>query len=303
MMESKTGLWGRRHLHAGSFQVFFIHLTFLVMSCSNDDPVEITPALPPVAIEGFAKSNSFTAKWNTVPDVSYYELDVSSDDFATFVPGYEGLRVDTLSNATVSSTIRAVKITGLQAEASYQYRVRSVFENSAQAITTSPNSNTISLCTDPAMNASNAVDEMPTAYSLIVGTWEKFSNSATLDSYPFPEPNGMVEDGKSYCKGERDLITFNADSTIEAEFAALLTDFSGTFKIDSAVSIHGPSQYALVVKIPGYFDHDNFIRLNTSTQAFLDLTDDGKFMTLWLYSWDNGLKDLTMSYKRYIKKD
>jgi hypothetical protein len=56
----------------------------------------------------------FTANWGAVNNATGYRLDVSSDNFATFLPGYQDLAVAT----------PGIAITGLTALATYQYRVR-----------------------------------------------------------------------------------------------------------------------------------------------------------------------------------
>jgi hypothetical protein len=77
-------------------------------------------------------ATGFTANWNSVVGATGYRLDVSSDNFATLLTGY--------NNLAVSSTSQAV--TGLNATTTYQYRVRAT-----NAVGPSGNSNVISATT------------------------------------------------------------------------------------------------------------------------------------------------------------
>lgn len=290
---------GRYNKHYIVYFTRSICLVLIVASCSKNP---VIPAVAPSTLSAFAgSSNSFTAKWTIVSKVFYYELDVSSDNFVTFIPGYEALRVDTLSG--FSSDIRAIKVTGLKAETNYQFRVRSIGKNSDGRISTSPNSSTVSICTDPATGTSAYVKKIAEVYSLITGTWEKYSNSGSIPWYPWPEPNGMTADGSSYCKDQRDRITFNNDSTIVLQSPQGTTLFSGSYKIDTAISIHGPSQYALVVQIPGYFKKDPFYGVPSGDYAFLNLAEDTTFMSFWTYYMGGGgQRSLTTSSKSWVRK-
>jgi hypothetical protein len=87
------------------------------------------------AIAASAISNTgFTANWITALGATGYQLDVSTDNFATFVTGY---------NAKVVTATSEV-VTGLTANTSYQYRVRPVIGALA-----SLNSNVITVTTLP----------------------------------------------------------------------------------------------------------------------------------------------------------
>ena len=295
--KSRMAGWHINH-HAVHF-IRYLCLVILFMSC-NKDP--LIPAVPPETLSGFAKSNSFFAKWSRVPNVYYYELDVSSDNFRTFIPGYESLRVDTLDRYPLHTDIRAINVTGLIPETSYQFRVRVIVKNEDGEISTSPNSGTFSICTDPPTGTSNYVKDIADAYSLITGTWKKYSNSATVPTYPTPEPNGITEDGWSYCKDQREQITFNSDKTMTVRSPQGVTLFSGTYKIDSAISIYGPPQYALVVKISDYFIQDPFYGRHYSDFAFLDLTTDSTLMRFWLYSIGSGVRGYSLWFKRYVRE-
>jgi hypothetical protein len=101
---------------------------------ANSNVAAVTTFLnAPVAIAATnITNNSFTANWNAVSGAIGYFLDVSTDNFATFVAGNES-RSTTSTNAVVS---------GLNANTSYSFRVRASNANG-----NSPNSNTISVST------------------------------------------------------------------------------------------------------------------------------------------------------------
>ncbi|HYG03557.1 MAG TPA: T9SS type A sorting domain-containing protein [Chryseosolibacter sp.] len=91
----------------------------------------------PVAVDATTITDeSFKASWNPVSGISTYRLDVSTDNFGTFVTGYE--------DKTLSDTLDIVS--GLQPLTSYQYRVR------AEGVCTSDNSNVVTLTTLDILN-------------------------------------------------------------------------------------------------------------------------------------------------------
>jgi hypothetical protein len=96
-------------------------------------------------------------------------------------------------------------------------------------------------------------------------------------------------------------IIFNSDRTVKALTPQGVTFFSVTYEIDSAISIYGPPNYALVVKIPNYTVKDPVYTLTPSGQAFLNLTTDNTFMTLWKYSMTGGQRDLRFEYASYVR--
>lgn len=92
------------------------------------------PVAPAALAATGVQQFQFTANWNSVTGAANYRLDVSSDNFSTFVTGY--------NSKTVIGTSDAV--TGLTAGTTYQYRVRA-----SNASGQSVNSNTISQITVP----------------------------------------------------------------------------------------------------------------------------------------------------------
>jgi hypothetical protein len=76
------------------------------------------PATPVAAAASSINSTGFTANWAAASGATSYQLDISKDNFVTFVEGYNA--------KTVAGTSQAV--TGLTSTTTYQYRVRAVNE-------------------------------------------------------------------------------------------------------------------------------------------------------------------------------
>lgn len=92
----------------------------------------IVPIAPTARAAINITSTSFKVSWSPVPLAAEYQFDLSADNFATFVSGY--------NNRAVNDTI--LNLTNLTPNTSYSYRVRA--KNTAGA---SPNSNTIAVTT------------------------------------------------------------------------------------------------------------------------------------------------------------
>jgi hypothetical protein len=85
------------------------------------------------------RANSFTANWAaSTSGASGYYLDVSTDNFATYLPGYQNRNVGNVSSCSLS---------GLNRNTTYYYRIRA-YNNGGSSI----NSNTISFTTLPLNN-------------------------------------------------------------------------------------------------------------------------------------------------------
>jgi hypothetical protein len=101
---------------------------------ANSNMIAVTTlTVAPVATAAKSISSSgFTANWNTVTGATGYQLDISTDNFSTFVTGY---------NSTSLTTTNQI-VTGLLANTAYQYRVRAT-----NSVGTSANSNVITVTT------------------------------------------------------------------------------------------------------------------------------------------------------------
>lgn len=107
-------------------------VSVMVDDCINSSN-DISVAVAPVAAAATAISSSgFNASWGSVTGSTSYLLDVSADNFVTFVSGYNGRELTTITYA----------VTGLAPVKAYRYRVRA-----KNGLLTSANSNVISVTT------------------------------------------------------------------------------------------------------------------------------------------------------------
>jgi hypothetical protein len=104
------------------------------VSSANSGSTITVPGKPVANAATVVQQNQFTANWAATTGAASYRLDVSLDNFATRVSGFNDL--------TVTST--SVNVTGLNAGTTYQYRVRAV-----NASGVSVNSDPISQITVP----------------------------------------------------------------------------------------------------------------------------------------------------------
>ena len=105
----------------------------------NSNVIDVTtsaagtaPAAPVAIAATVISSTGFTANWNTVTGATGYQLDISTDNFATFVTGYNSKSVTAITEV----------VTGLAAITAYKYRVRAT-----NASGTSASSNVIDATT------------------------------------------------------------------------------------------------------------------------------------------------------------
>ena len=133
------------------------------VSTSNAlEVISIFDPVTPTATAGTLLSQTqFQANWNLVSNASGYFADVSTDNFSTFVSGY--------NNATAATNL--LSVTGLNPGTTYQYRVRSTNANG-----TSGNSSVISVLTIPATPTATAATSI--TQSDFVANWSA-STSAT----------------------------------------------------------------------------------------------------------------------------
>lgn len=130
----------------------FVCLLSITAACSNDnDPTgELTP---PEAIDATDVSGTgFVAGWNSVAGATGYQIDISSDNFVTFVTDYNSKSVTTTTET----------VTGLTVGTTYKYRVRSVNDKGVSA-----NSNEITVTTTyPSIATVDGAEFTPTDLTL-----------------------------------------------------------------------------------------------------------------------------------------
>lgn len=81
---------------------------------SNEVLVTTKAMLPTAEVASDIKSTSFKANWSFSGTSDFYLVQVSSDNFATFLPGYENLKVTQLASEVVN----------LAPNSSYKYRIK-----------------------------------------------------------------------------------------------------------------------------------------------------------------------------------
>jgi hypothetical protein len=134
-----------------------ITLNYSGQTISSLDNVIIIPTAYSPSSLG---QTSFTANWSDVGANVYY-LDVSTDNFSTFLPGYDSLL---LTNQT------SVLISGLQPGTLYQYRVRAQDQNRL-----SLNSNVISIRTTP--NTPETIQATQISQTSFSANWAPVANA------------------------------------------------------------------------------------------------------------------------------
>jgi hypothetical protein len=102
------------------------------VNSSDDVSVAVAPTAAPVTA---ITSTGFNTSWNSVTGAASYLLDVSADNFATFVSGYNGRELTTTTHT----------VNGLTGGTAYRYRVRS-----KNGSLTSANSNVVNVTTSKA---------------------------------------------------------------------------------------------------------------------------------------------------------
>ncbi len=148
----------------------------------------ITVPSPPVSAAATQiTTNSFVANWAAATGATGYFVDVSTDNFSTFVPSYN-------NNAAGNST--TVSINGLLPGTTYQYRIRaanssgnSVSSNVVSAITipATPVAQTATSISQNGFNANWAAVTGATGYTLDVATSADFVNIlANYNNLPVP---------------------------------------------------------------------------------------------------------------------
>jgi len=123
-------------LTAGTTYYYRVRAISAAGTSSNSNVVTtlLKPAAPVASTATIITADGFTANWSTVPGVLGYYLDVSSNNFSSFLPGFDNFPLSGISQV----------ITGLNAGISYQYRVRSY-----NLTGSSVNSSTITTITIP----------------------------------------------------------------------------------------------------------------------------------------------------------
>jgi hypothetical protein len=164
--------------------------------------------------------NGFTANWTTVADATSYELDVSADNFSTFLTGYNAKSTTNLSEV----------ITGLTVNTTYAFRVRAV-----KSAIKSPNSNVVSVTT-------SKLSQSITFASLSSKTFgdPTFSLSATANSN-LTVSYASSNSGVATISGNTVTITGAGATTITAMQAGDAT-YSAATAVEQTLTVNKANQ-------------------------------------------------------------
>ena len=171
-------------------------------------------------------STGFTTDWNTMAGATGYQLDVSADNFATFLAGYNSKSIGATSTEIV---------TGLTATTTYQYRLRTVNGSGISA-----NSSVINVTTlDANPNTSQMLDITFDADGLVttaINAGQDYINSIAIQSDGKIVAAGAAKVGTATVFA---LARYNTDGSLDNTFGTggIVTTAIGSFDAASAVAI------------------------------------------------------------------
>lgn len=212
-----------------------------------------TPA--PLALSALLiTETSFQANWQPVNNVLGYELDVSTDGFATFVGIYNAF----------STPLLLENVNGLNPNTTYQYRLRAVGPGGV-----SDNSNVISVLTLPA--APLALDASAIAGLSFVANWQAQAN---INNY-------TVEVATDPAFG---TILFTGSAATNSLLIEGLQELSTYYYRVQALNATGASAFSNVIMVstgPAVLEAPSNLNLTivSNTQIQLDWTDNSELET------------------------
>jgi len=146
---------------------------------------------------------SFQANWNAVAGATGYQIDISTDNFSTFVSGY--------NNASVSN-VTSVVVSGLSGGTTYQYRVYAVDPTGI-----SSSSNIISVTTLPKNDQVITFSALPTqTLGAPNFTLTATSNSGLSVSYSSSDPTIASVSGNTVSLLQAGSVTITATQAGDA---------------------------------------------------------------------------------------
>lgn len=185
-----------------------ISLVFFVGCTQKDSEL---PLPPPLAIEATNVTiNSFTANWNAVDGATGYQLDVSVDNFTTYLDGFENLAVAGTSH----------DVTGLAEKSTYQYRVRAVGSSESTDNSNVVQVTTVEVFLTKQVRIQAAYDATTVAFRF---TWK---------SQKKLYPAGQANVGQNYPGQFHDILQHDGTSFNRAASGARLQEDRVTFMID-----------------------------------------------------------------------
>ncbi len=214
-------------------------------SSSNANFIVTPSALAPTSIQ----QTSFSANWTDVGAITYY-IDVSLDNFSTFITGYNNLNVGNKTN---------ILITGLTQGATYQYRIRS-----SDGTAPSSNSNAVSALTIPSTPTPNLTTligqtNFTATWPAIAGSVNYFVDVASDNTF-----NNFVGSYKSFKVTANTLTVTGLNPFSTYYYRIQSSDASGTSPFSSAVTVTTTDNFPPVI-IASSTNSSNITLGNTPT--------------------------------------
>ncbi|NJL13444.1 MAG: BspA family leucine-rich repeat surface protein [Microscillaceae bacterium] len=213
----------------------------------------ITPV--PLALNALLiTESSFQANWQSVNSALSYELDISTDGFATFVGNYNAL-----------STVALLEnVIGLNPNTTYQYRIRAIGPGGV-----SDNSNVISVLTLPA--APLALDASEISGLSFVANWQSQANINNFTVEVSTDPAFAT-------------IFFTGSAATNSLLIEGLQELSTYYYRVRAVNATGPSAFSNVIMVstgPAVLNAPSNLNLTvlSNTQIQLDWSDNSAVET------------------------
>jgi len=183
------------------------------------------PATPVAAAVSSISSTGFTIGWNSISGATSYQLDISTDNFNTFVAGYNSL--------TVAGTSQVV--TGLSPGTTYQYQVRAIAPSGITG-----NSNVITGVTIPPTPVAGPADPNPSP-TTFVAQWGAATGATSYNITVATDPSFVTNILASYNNlsvGNVTSITISGLNSLTTYYYQVsATNAGGTSAFSSAISV------------------------------------------------------------------
>lgn len=256
-------------LTAGASYQYRVRATSTSGTSTNSNVISVTTPssiTAPVATAATSvTSTGFTANWSSVTGATSYQLDVSTDNFTTFLTGY--------NSKVVTGTSQI--LTGLTAGTSYQYRVRATSSSG-----TSANSNVISVTTQSSITAPVASAASGITNTGFTANWNSVSTATgyqldiSTDNFAtfLTGYNSKVETGTSQ-------IVTGLPAGISYQYRVRATSTSGTSTNSNVISVTtiSPVQAPFALAATGVLSTGftaNWSNVTSATSYQLDISID-----------------------------